>query len=254
MESAGMMRWLLTYADMITLLLIFFIVMYSVAAENQEDIKKLLENLRATFGGIMTGGKAPMNTGSASEILPFSLSDYNVQYSQAKIKITDLTKRGLPGHVLVRYNERGLVISLLTDEVVFDKGKADLKPAAKKVLSDVADVIKKMPNQIAVEGHTDDSPVKGGLYPSNWELSTARASSVVRYLIEQKNIPPSRLSAAGYAQYKPLLPNTVESNKTLNRRVDIVLLQIEPSKKTGEVAVPQAPFLSPEEAIQVNWK
>src|SRR5581483_3700117 len=156
-DAAGGMRWLLTYADMITLLLIFFIIMYSVAAQDQEQIKKLLEMLRATFGGIVTGGQAMLNSGSSSEKAAFAINSDRIQLPQAQQKVIAnikhaIEEKGWQKKVMVRLNERGLVISLMTDDLTFQKGSAQLTPDAKNIVREVADNIKDLPNQIAIEG------------------------------------------------------------------------------------------------------
>ena len=133
-----------------------------------------------------------------------------------------------------RQDGRGLVVSLVTDKALFAKGNADLTINSKRILDIVADLIRKVPNQVMVEGHTCDLPVASEKYPSNWELSTARAAAVVRYFIEDKGIASNRLSAAGYADSKPL-PDTRPETREKNRRVDIVILktvdvQVKPKK------------------------
>jgi len=257
-DAAGGMRWLLTYADMITLLLIFFIIMYSVAAQDQEQIKKLLEMLRATFGGIVTGGQAMLNSGSSSEKAAFAINSDRIQLPQAQQKVIAnikhaIEEKGWQKKVMVRLNERGLVISLMTDDLTFQKGSAQLTPDAKNIVREVADNIKDLPNQIAIEGHTDDTPTKGRAYPSNWELSTARAATVVRQLVDKEHLEPTRLSAAGYAQYRPLIRNTNDQSRSYNRRVDIVVLKLEASKLEAP-KVDESMILQPEEPIQINWK
>ena len=258
-DGAGGMRWLLTYADMITLLLIFFIIMYATAAQDQEQIKKLLESLRATFGGIVTGGKAALNSGTTADPAPFAINSARIQLPVVERKVLEQFKKvaetkHFNNKIMVRINERGLVISLLTDGLTFDKGSAQLKPEAKPLLRELAQQIRALPNQVAVEGHTDDSPAQGAAYPTNWELSTARAATVVRYLVEQGQMPPSRMSAAGYAQYRPLVKNSNDESRSYNRRVDIVLLKLEASK--SEAPKMEETILQPEVEIpiQVNWK
>jgi chemotaxis protein MotB len=133
-----------------------------------------------------------------------------------------------------------LVISLLTDGIFFEKGSAVLSPAARKVLRDLAPVIQRSQRFVRVEGHTCDLPIHTPRYPSNWELSVARAVAVVRYLIGC-GVSASRLSAVGYGEYCPLVPNTNEENRRLNRRVDIVLLAEEGQKAEPAYRPPQRP-------------
>jgi chemotaxis protein MotB len=130
------------------------------------------------------------------------------------------------GAVRLRHDERGVVIQL-TDKTLFDSGSAVIREDAKPILSRVATLLKSIPNQIRIEGHTDNRPIRTARYPSNWELSVARATNVLRYLEEVHGISPGRLSASGYGEWRPLRPNTTEGNRALNRRVDIIVLREE---------------------------
>ena len=114
----------------------------------------------------------------------------------------------------------------LADRVLFDLGKADLRPDARRVLDALAGVLAELPNPVRVEGHTDDLPINNERFPSNWELSTARATTVVRYFIEHHGMDPRRFSAAGYGEYHPLVPNTSAANRQKNRRVDVVIMPL----------------------------
>jgi len=125
--------------------------------------------------------------------------------------------------VSMEINERGLVIHIV-ESSLFESGQAVLKPEALSVLDKIAAEIKDLPNQVRVEGHTDDRPIATTRFPSNWELSSARATSVVRYLIGRYAFSPEKLSALGFGEYRPIAPNTSEENRAKNRRVDIVVL------------------------------
>jgi len=122
--------------------------------------------------------------------------------------------------------EKGLVITIVTDEVLFDSGKAEIRPQAHSILDKVADIlIKTVPeNYIGIEGHTDNEPIKYSGWKSNWELSVARALSVLHYLIDEKGISSERISATGYGEHKPVASNETKEGKQLNRRVEIVIL------------------------------
>ena len=109
--------------------------------------------------------------------------------------------------------------------MLFDLGKADLKPESIKVLDIISTLIPSISNEIMVQGHTDNIPISSGTYKSNWELSTARAITVLRYFIETKGFDPTRFSATGYGEYKPLVDNSTEENRAINRRVDILIVQ-----------------------------
>lgn len=136
----------------------------------------------------------------------------------------DLREAGLTGEVGLGVEERGIVFRF-QDSVLFDVGKADLRPEAREILTKVGGLLKKVSNQIRVEGFTDNLPISTERFPSNWELSTARATTVVRFFIEELNIDPKRLEAAGYGEYHPIASNDDAAGRQKNRRVDIVLLR-----------------------------
>jgi chemotaxis protein MotB len=130
----------------------------------------------------------------------------------------------VPGDpISTEINERGLVIHVV-ESSLFDPGQATLKPEAIAVLDRIAQEVKSIPNQVRVEGHTDDRPIATLRFPSNWELSSARATAVVRYFVTKYQFAPERLSALGFGEYRPLAPNNSEPNRAKNRRVDIVVL------------------------------
>lgn len=230
-DSAGSMRWLLTYADMITLLMAFFIMMYSMSVLNLAKFREVAFSIRSGFGGPLEGGPGMLSFPQRRDSLTPSLEDISESSGLgaipgvAKEMAEYIERQGLGKIVRMRVEERGLVVSLVTDEVLFDLGRAALRPRAKQILRKVADVVRNIPNDISVEGHTCDLPIKTAQFPSNWELSTARATIVIRYLIEQCAMPPARVSAAGYADSRPLVPNDSEAHRMLNRRVDIVILE-----------------------------
>jgi chemotaxis protein MotB len=130
----------------------------------------------------------------------------------------------LQSQVQVHMDHRGLVITLLSDKSYYDSGSAQLRPGTKKILDNVDVFLRKNDNLIRVEGNTDNVPIATAWYPTNWELSTARAVNVVRYLVEHDHLDPGRISAAGYGQYHPRTDNSTPQSRQANRRVDIVLL------------------------------
>lgn len=209
-------RWLITYADMITLLVALFIMLYSMSAVNQEKFGALAQSMRREFQALPehNGGKI-VGTGQIVDPLE----------QQASQLQQFLQKTGLQAQVRVRHEERGMVISLLSDGTLFDLGSADLKPSARQVLERVAQMLHAVPNPVLIEGHTDNLPIRTPQYPSNWELSAARAARVLRYLVQKGGIPAHRLIAVGYADTRPLVPNNSPSNRAQNRRVDIAILK-----------------------------
>src|SRR3954452_1732075 len=221
-------RWLLTYADMITLLMALFMVLFSMANVNKAKIEALSKSLNEAFSGkILPGGKAIQQTGaeekpetpsptppipaitplvatasqSASAAAAKQEQDSFVKIKQRIDKYTQA--HGLKDKVQTTITQRGLVIRLLTDKVLFDSGQAELKPPAGPILNEVAHLLTIGGNHdISVEGHTDSVPIRGSQYPTNWELSTARASRVTRSLIEH-GAKKMRMSATGYAALHP---------------------------------------------------
>jgi chemotaxis protein MotB len=229
-DGGGSLRWLLTYADMITLLMAFFIMLYSMSVLNLNRFKQVAVSIRSGFGGIADGrGHTMWGMGGVPNTKPSSVDGEVAGIPwQTVEKIQRLIReKHLSRAVKLRVDDRGLIVSLVTDKVLFTKGQADLSGHAKQIIGELADTIRGIPNNVAVEGHTCNLPVRSDKFASNWELSTARATAVVRYLIEDAWMSPDRLSAAGYADSKPLQPNTNEANRAQNRRVDIVILRTE---------------------------
>jgi chemotaxis protein MotB len=212
-------RWLLTYADLITLLLAFFIVMYSMS---RVDALKFGE-MTGALSGILRGTPAAPagagfgSTGGVEKSDTEALSSLE-QAIERRLKIDGLTDR-----IVTVEDKRGLVIRVM-ESAAFDPGSADLKPQMFAVLSVLARELKDIPNQVRVEGHSDNTPIATARYPSNWELSTARATGVVRYLVEHLRVDPQRVSALGYAEYRPIASNQTPLGRARNRRVDIIIL------------------------------
>ncbi len=221
-EAAGMMRWLLTYADMITLLLIMFIVLYSAAAQDTQKFRMLAMYLRATFGGVLTQGPTFLS-GSGEEIIPELYP--KIQSAVSQFQAGKEGEGGGEG-VSTLVDQRGIVVRLMTDNILFERASVEIREDMKQILDALAPVLIEANSPVLVEGHTCDLPMRGsGRYVSNWELSTGRATAVVRYLVEKGKVPARLLSAAGYAQYRSLVPNTSEAMRQKNRRIDIVILK-----------------------------
>ncbi|MCU1486179.1 MAG: OmpA/MotB domain protein [Actinomycetia bacterium] len=232
-------RWLLTYADMITLLMVLFIVLFSIGQINIKKFEQLRSGLAASFGtsqnavldggaGVLDGGESPLDEQSAQQILDqqraaAAASTRQLQQTADEVKKA-LAGQGLGDKVTFRLEARGLVLQIVTDQVLFDLGKADLRPEGRAVLDGLAAALKDVPNAISVEGHTDNRPISGFPFTSNWELSTYRATTVVRYLIDEKGLDRKRISAAGYGEERPLVPNDTAAHQSQNRRVEIVVL------------------------------
>ncbi len=240
-------RWLLTYSDMITLLMALFMVLFSISSVNTSKYNQLQKSLQDAFSGkILSGGKQIVNSGSqgkspaptatpAIEPIKPQIGEKSTESQKAKddkefrrIKQeidAYARKHGLSKQLQTVIAKRGLVVRLLTDRVVFDPGQAVLKPPAVPLLTGVGHALQiDKTHPIMVEGHTDNVPISGSQFPSNWELSTARASVVVRFLIHT-GIDKFRLGAAGYANLYPVASNSTAIGRSKNRRVEIVLLR-----------------------------
>lgn len=220
-------RWLLTYADLITLLLAFFIIMYSMSRIDAKKFGKMAEALN----GILKGGNN-LVVKSTSENLTKGhglLKLGNLKLLQKKIEAKFKTL-GKNEELETEITERGLVIHIV-ESALFKEGSAVLEPRAMGTLDLVSEQVKDMPNHIRVEGHTDDRPIRTSLFPSNWELSAARATEVVRYFIGDHKISANQISALGYGEFRPVRPNNSIENRAQNRRVDIVVLTMELSLK-----------------------
>lgn len=219
-EHVNHERWLLTYSDMITLLLALFIFLYSISEINVQKLNAFSDAMANIFGIGRVPESSTSNSGGDG-VLPESNSIVRLQKKVSK----ELEKLIQQDMVDVTETEEGLRV-LLKDRIVFTLGNADVTSQAKKMLRELSVNLVDLPNEIRIEGHTDNLPMaKNSKYPSNWELSSARAISVARFFIEQCNIDPKRLTVAGYAEYHPRKPNYPVVGNAENRRVEIVILR-----------------------------
>jgi chemotaxis protein MotB len=223
-------RWLISYADFITLLFAFFVVMYAISIVNEGKYAVLSEALGDAFGG---RSLAPQAHTSVEPVLPLShivnrkrAEAARRERERMEILAKDLTATLMPlvksGQVRVTQNARGIGIEL-NASVLFAQGEATLQQEAREVLGAVAGLLKDAPQRIEVEGHTDNLPITNERFASNWELSAVRAASVVRLFIES-GVQDVRLSAIGYGATRPVAPNDTPANQARNRRVAVMIL------------------------------
>jgi chemotaxis protein MotB len=218
-ETAGMMRWLLTYADMITLMLALFIILFSMSSINRTKVQQFARLVSQGFDNVWSENQPP-NGGHGPKA---GAGDANVPTIQRELQRYVETHK-LQNRVEIHLDRRGLVITVLSDGSYYDSGSAVMRPQTLLVIDAVYQFLKKNQNLIRVEGNTDNVPIHTSAYPTNWELSTARAVNVVRYLVEHDGLDPTRVSAAGYGEFRPRKPNDTPADRQQNRRVDIVLL------------------------------
>jgi len=215
-------RWLLTYADMITLLTAFFLMLYSMSVMSRGKFSTLATTVRGGFARPQAqpaGGSGNSQNDSSSVGTP-------AKYETAVQNLHQFVEQhNLGGQVATRQEERGVVISVVADGLLFDEGDATLKSDSFQVIDRVADIVKQVPNHVQVEGHTCDLPIHTDRFPSNWELSASRAGAVLRYFTATSGLSGSRFTIAGYADSRPLSPNDSDEHRATNRRVEIVLLK-----------------------------
>jgi len=259
-------RWLVSYADMMTLLMVLFIVLFAMSQVDKEKFNQLRHSLSAGFGGesVAFQGRgeqvqeqqdaapepmqeipakqtvadkelqqAVQNADRAKQSQMAQHAEKEVENLEAiKQKILEaLEAQGLADAVRFTIDERGLVVTIVTSGVVFAGDQAALLSAGREILDGVGPSLASIPNRIQVDGHTNQLPIGSSNYPSGWELSSARASSVVRYLHDRFAIGNERLSATGFADTRPLYPAADPRSVTLNRRVEVVILSTLPAEE-----------------------
>ena len=262
-------RWLVSYADFITLLFAFFVVLYSSSQVDQRKVGKLAMAIQVAFQelGVFPAGtsKAPLDTTAPMPFNSVQLIE-NVERTAAMGRIAPPMKGALGAlsegdlgglrqelekalapeirkrEVALRLEPHGLVISL---RVVgfFDSGSARIRVDSEEAFSRIARVLLERPYRIRIEGHTDNVPIHTAQFASNWELSTTRATELVKTLLMKYDFAPDRLSAAGYAEFHPIAGNDSEEGRKLNRRVDVVILSPIPGA-TAPAVVPPVPNIT----------
>jgi chemotaxis protein MotB len=273
-EHSSSERWLVTYADMLTLLLVLFIVLFSISIVNTSKFISLRQSLSSAFGSgtksvldggnalndqategqgqqlVMPGvpiqpatGKQATNATSKATRSVAQPADYTARVSAEVNKYKDIEKaindalarRRMTGAVQFSIDRRGLIITVVTDALVFPGNSANLLGGGQQILAVIEPPLVRTPNNIEVDGFTNQQNVSTAPYPSGWELSSARASAVVRYLI-RAGLPAGRLSAVGFSDQRPLYPASDPRSVTRNRRVEIVVLSSLPAEAGTQLA------------------
>ena len=285
-EHVNHERWLVSYADMMTLLMVLFIVMFAISQVDQRRFDQLKDGMAAGFGataspfegsqGTMDGEGAQAfeqatpdlsspqpqpparsETRSDAQAVRPQPADVGVQSSRARQAVQAeqqaddmatarhevdhlkriqrriervLASKGLLHDVSIKIDERGLAISMVSRHIVFQANRADLTPRGRKVLDVLSPVIRSLPNRVEVDGHTNQVKVKPKYYPSDWELSAARAVNVLRYLDERGRVPASRMRAVAYGHERPLRDPALPGAAALNKRVDLIVVSTAPER------------------------
>lgn len=231
-DSGGLTgnEWLGTYSDCVTLLLTFFVLLYSMSSVDAEKVKAISQAFSIMSGQAgnsfleydLYQGSQPI-IGGESKIENTVETDEDGNETMYKTVKDFLSENQLNSAVDVTEDEKGVMLKV-KDNILFESGQATLIAESQQVLDKINTLISTLPNSIIIEGHTDNVPISNSKYASNWELSTERAVTVVRYFIEKNNQDPSRFSAAGYGEYRPDVENTSDENKAKNRRVNILIV------------------------------
>ncbi|WP_407307268.1 flagellar motor protein MotB [Desulfosporosinus sp. SB140] len=274
-------RWLLTYSDLITLLMIFFVVLYSMSKIDAQRFQAIAESLNKALGGgtpskielsnspvgpslfqagtpssratVPGKGTDPNNTtytdpGSSAENNKAgqgNTDEEKMSIEEIKAKLDKFAAdNGIQSKLITSIEERGLVVSL-QETLLFESGSADITARAREILEKVTTVLASSPNQIKVEGHTDNLPIHTPQFASNWELSVLRATNVVE-ILQKDGITPDRLSATGYGEYRPIASNDTDAGKAQNRRIDLIILRskydvTEPATQASDSITPTTP-------------
>lgn len=229
-------RWLLTYADLITLLLVFFVVLYALSQVDKHKYQQLKKSLSQSMNNTQlidlkgSGHNEDTITDGSTGVLPQSnsvLPPEQLEMERIAQEIKQLAKqRDLDDQIQTEVDKQGLVVSI-SNAGFFRPGDATLRAEVIPTLDRIAKMLKTFDHHLRVEGYTDNTPISTSKYPSNWELSAVRATSIVRFLVERHSFDPRLLSAAGYGEYYPKVPNDTEAHRAQNRRVDIVVLRSE---------------------------
>ncbi|MFD0825004.1 flagellar motor protein MotB [Neobacillus sp. M.A.Huq-85] len=226
--------WLIPYSDLLTLLLALFIVLFAASSINKSKYEAIMESFKNELSGTQVQnaqvGLSPSQTTVKQQknapvpVVQPETKTKDVELDKLKQKLEQYIKNNhLHATVTLQESKRGVEVSL-KDVILFDPGKADLKKSSFKTLNDIVGLIRTVSNPISIEGHTDNVPIGNAAFASNWELSSARAVSVLHFF-ESKKVSDKRLQFTGYGEYKPLYPNNTKEHRQANRRVNIVILR-----------------------------
>ena len=219
---AGLPGWLATFGDLMSLLMVFFVLLLSFSTMEEIRFNKAMASLKGTLGVFEAEPEMSQPIRFNMPLVRGSMRQSQKIRKAAENLEKTLSDEGLEGDVSLSGTSKGLVIRIQAP-VLYDVGRAELKPEIQNVLMELGGLLRILPNKITVQGHTDNKSIPSGVgdYPSNWELSYQRAVNVVRYLITETLVMPTRISAEGYGEYRPIADNDTEEGRAKNRRVEV---------------------------------
>lgn len=214
-----------TFSDLMSLLLTFFILLYSMSSVSAEKFEAAAKSMQSAFGG----GESMIEGSTVVDIETEKITEKSEETIDPELVkmynevVAFLEMKEMTSQASVEYDQDGIYVNI-QESILFGSGSAIIADSGKNTLNDLGELIQQFDNAVVIEGYTDNVPMNNNNFSSNWELSTGRALSVLRYLSEERNVDPTRLAAKGYGEYHPIVPNDSESNKAKNRRVNIVLV------------------------------
>lgn len=246
-KHANHERWLVSYADFITLLFAVFTTLFAMSQTDKKKVEEVMQSLQHSFGMVTAGAPAPkvnVIPSKSISVIPAIKPEISITQGTRRLSATGhartraeekdfrqikssieayLVKQGAQNKVSLNITRRGLIVSL-KEAGFFDSGQAHIKPDAYELINTISEVMTQYNNPLRLEGHTDNIPISSAQFPSNWELSTARATNGLKYLLKHFDVDPDKISATGYAEFRPLADNATPEGRAKNRRVDLVML------------------------------
>ena len=245
-KHANHERWLVSYADFITLLFAVFVTLYAMSQSDKKKVEEVVASIQQSFGMVTAGAPSPkvnVIPSKSMQVIPALTPEVSViqgptrkgstisksraeekDFRQIKATIEAyLIKQGAQNKVSLGITRRGLIVSL-KEAGFFDSGQAQIRQDAYELINNIAEVVTQYNNPIRLEGHTDNVPISTAQFPSNWELSTARAVNGLKYLVKHFDVDPNKISATGFGEFRPIAENTTSEGRARNRRVDLVML------------------------------
>lgn len=224
-------EWLTTYSDMMTLILTFFVLLYSFSLVDKRKFQQVAQSMASAFNGgsnvviSSSGSIGPVPTdGNPGKDSTSSIGVAEGELEKMYKDVMGFVKnKDMEAKVSIKKDTRGILIEI-QDKILFDSGKADIKSGSYNLLNDISELLNKFPNEVIIEGHTDNLPISRGYYKSNWELSTDRAVKVVKYFVDNKKMDGKRFQAVGCGEYRPIATNSTPQGRQTNRRVNILIV------------------------------